>query len=359
MKWPYAARLAVSEVLGGTSQSFPGPSATRGFSLPQRVAAEVFGVRLAPETPVWAPTDASYDRPFSVLDLAEPYRVDLEELHSREAARNRHRVAIGKDADGRPVIVDLMGAEEGGDGPHGLLAGVIGTGRSELLRNLVLDAAVVHPSTSLNFVLADWHGGATWSGFERLPHVSSIITNMTAEPPLIGRFEDALRAEMHRRTEVLHHAGFTALGAYEAARRAGDDLDEMATLLVVIENFTEFVAARPAFAGFLSEALVIGRSVGVNLLLVASRLPESLIGVLRGVMDQLTYRIVLAMHSRQEWATALGVVAAPEMPAIRLGHGYFRSRDRAPTPFGFSEFPASEAVVRQLSDHGPYAPRFL
>ena len=81
-------------------------------------------------------------------------------------------------------------------GPHGLLIGATGSGKSELLRTLVLALALTHSSETLNFVLVDFKGGATFLGLDRLPHTSAVITNLADEAALVSRMQDALHGEL-------------------------------------------------------------------------------------------------------------------------------------------------------------------
>jgi S-DNA-T family DNA segregation ATPase FtsK/SpoIIIE len=107
-------------------------------------------------------------------------------------------------------------------GPHGLLIGATGSGKSELLRTLVLGLAATHSSESLNFVLVDFKGGATFSSLDRLPHTAAVITNLADELPLVDRMVDAINGELIRRQELLRRAGnFASLRDYEKARAGG------------------------------------------------------------------------------------------------------------------------------------------
>ena len=86
-----------------------------------------------------------------------------------------------------------------GMGPHGVLVGATGSGKSEVLRTLVLSLALSHSPDQLNFVLIDFKGGATFAGMGGMPHISSIITNLGDEASLVDRMEDALDGEINRR----------------------------------------------------------------------------------------------------------------------------------------------------------------
>ena len=121
--------------------------------------------------------------------------------------RDRLRVGFGVDASGEPVHLDLKEAARGGMGPHGLVVGATGSGKSELLRTLVLGLTLTHPPDDLALVLVDFKGGATFAGLAELPHVSALVTNLASELALVDRAEDVLGGELVRRQELLRAAG--------------------------------------------------------------------------------------------------------------------------------------------------------
>ena len=138
----------------------------------------------------------------------------------RRHAADRLHVPIGVDEAGVPVTLDLKESAEGGSGPHGLCVGATGSGKSELLRTLVLGLVATHSSAELNLVLVDFKGGATFLGLGGLPHVSAVITNLADELHLVDRMADALAGEITRRQELLRAAGnLTGTAEYAAARR--------------------------------------------------------------------------------------------------------------------------------------------
>src|SRR6202035_5385397 len=91
----------------------------------------------------------------SLLGIGAPESLDVASLWRNRAARNRLRVPIGLDAGGLPVELDIKESAQGGMGPHGLVIGATGSGKSELLRTLVLGLALTHSPQLLNFVLVD------------------------------------------------------------------------------------------------------------------------------------------------------------------------------------------------------------
>ncbi len=158
----------------------------------------------------------------SLLGIDSLLTLDVAALRRARAPRDRLRVPIGHDAGGQPVELDIKESAQGGMGPHGLVVGATGSGKSELLRTLVLGLAITHSAEDLNFVLVDFKGGATFLGLDRLPHVSAVITNLADELPLVDRMRDALAGEVVRRQELLRAAGnYASLRDYTRARAEG------------------------------------------------------------------------------------------------------------------------------------------
>lgn len=248
-----------------------------------------------------------------LLDLPDVRDLDLSRQWRYLPERDRLRVPIGQDADGAPLILDLKESASQGMGPHGLIIGATGSGKSEVLRTLVLSLALTHSPEQLNFVLVDFKGGATFAGMADMPHVSAIITNLGEEISLVDRMQDALQGEMVRRQELLRAAGnFVNVGEYEKARKNGrDDLAPLPALLIVADEFSELLSAKPEFIESFVAIGRLGRSLHVHLLLASQRLEESR---LKGLDTHLSYRIGLRTFSAAESRTVIGVPDAYHLP---------------------------------------------
>lgn len=265
-----------------------------------------------------------------LLGLGDPYEFDLAASWSARSNRDRLRVPIGVTADGRPLELDLKESAQDGMGPHGLLVGATGSGKSELLRTLVLALAVTHSSEILNFVLVDFKGGATFTRLDRLPHTSAVITNLADELPLVDRMLDAIQGELMRRQELLRAAGnYASQRDYEKARAAGAPLAPLPSLLIIVDEFSELLTARPDFIDMFVQIGRVGRSLGVHLLLASQRLDE---GRLRGLESHLSYRIGLRTFSAMESRAVLGVPDAYQLPRAP-GNGFLKTEAEALTRF--------------------------
>ncbi|WP_434444132.1 type VII secretion protein EccCa [Lentzea sp. E54] len=277
--------------------------------------------RLGGTTEVSEPMVVDFDLPrlLGVTDLDE---LDPRTLWRTEFDADRLRIPLGIAEDGSKVELDIKESAQGGMGPHGLLIGATGSGKSELLRTLVLGLAMTHSSEILNFVLVDFKGGATFLGLDRLPHTSAVITNLADEAPLVTRMQDALHGEMVRRQELLRSAGnYSSLLDYERARQSGTPLDPLPTLFVIVDEFSELLAANPDFAELFVMIGRLGRSLGVHLLLASQRIED---GRMHKLESHLSYRIGLRTFSAMESRSVIGVPDAYQLPSAP-GNGYLRS----------------------------------
>ncbi|MFJ4471704.1 type VII secretion protein EccCa [Streptomyces sp. NPDC089424] len=266
----------------------------------------------------------------TLLGIPDLHRHDPATLFARHTGSARLRVPIAVGVDGRPMELDIKESAQGGMGPHGMLIGATGSGKSELLRTLVLGLALTNSSETLNFVLVDFKGGATFLGLEELPHTSAVITNLADEVALVERMQDALHGELIRRQELLRAAGnYTSALEYERARAAGTDLTPLPSLFVVVDEFSELLSAHREFMDLFVMIGRLGRSLGVHLLLASQRLDE---GRMHQLESHLSYRIGLRTFSAMESRGVLGVPDAYELPA-QPGSGYLKSGVEALTRF--------------------------
>ncbi|SEF31445.1 DNA segregation ATPase FtsK/SpoIIIE, S-DNA-T family [Amycolatopsis pretoriensis] len=261
----------------------------------------------------------------SLLELlgipGDPMTFDVQQAWRPRPIRDRYRVPFGVGEYGQPVELDIKEAAAEGMGPHGLCIGATGSGKSEFLRTLVLGMLATHSSSTLNFVLVDFKGGATFLGLDKAPHVSAVITNLADEVTLVDRMKDALAGEMNRRQEALKNGGnFKNVWEYEKARENGADLDPLPALFIVCDEFSELLAAKPDFIDLFVAIGRLGRSLQMHMLLASQRLEE---GKLRGLDSHLSYRIGLKTFSAAESRAAIGVPDAFELPSVP-GGGYLK-----------------------------------
>ncbi|WP_410650155.1 type VII secretion protein EccCa [Amycolatopsis sp. cmx-4-54] len=293
------------------------------------VESEALARLLAPYRVGTAAQDAAEEEPLlsnpGLLELlgipGDPMTFDVQQAWRPRPVRDRYRVPFGVGEYGQPVELDIKEAAMEGMGPHGLCIGATGSGKSEFLRTLVLGMLATHSSSTLNFVLVDFKGGATFLGLDAAPHVSAVITNLADEVTLVDRMKDALAGEMNRRQEALKNGGnFKNVWEYEKARENGADLDPLPALFIVCDEFSELLAAKPDFIDLFVAIGRLGRSLQMHMLLASQRLEE---GKLRGLDSHLSYRIGLKTFSAAESRAAIGVPDAFELPSVP-GGGYLK-----------------------------------
>jgi DNA segregation ATPase FtsK/SpoIIIE, S-DNA-T family len=310
-----ATRVGNSLTPVGTADALPLPVAG---SLAQQLAEFRLDV-----TTAQAEDLATVDQTLpGLLGIADPGLLDLAALWAPRPLRDRLRAPIGICADGTVLELDIKESAQDGMGPHGLVIGATGSGKSELLRTLVLALAATHPPEQLNLVLVDFKGGATFAGMASLPHVAAVITNLQDDLALVDRMQEALSGEMNRRQEILRAAGnLVSIRDYDRARQRGADLPPLPSLFIVVDEFSELLSQKPDFADLFAQIGRLGRSLGLHLLLASQRLDE---GRLRGLEANLSYRVCLRTFTEQESRTVLGSPDAYQLPSAP-GHGYLRA----------------------------------
>lgn len=213
------------------------------------------------------------------LDLFLVGRVahlDIAQRWKKHDASRSLAVPVGIDSEGALVEIDL---HERADGPHGLIAGTTGSGKSEFIITLVLSLCVSFPPDEVSFLFIDYKGGGLAGAFDndryRLPHVAGTITNLDGNA--IGRALVSLRSELRRRQSVLNDARAATgeatmdIHRYLSLYRQGVVRDPMPHLMVIADEFAELKQQEPAFMDELMSAARIGRSLGIHLLLATQK----------------------------------------------------------------------------------------
>lgn len=256
-----------------------------------------------------------------ILGVRDPAALDPWTSWRPRGQRELLRVPIGLGSGDGVVLLDLKESAHGGMGPHGLVVGATGSGKSEMLRTLVSSLVVNHGPDRLALMLVDFKGGATFAAMEQIPHIAGIITNLQDDLTLIDRMHDALFGEMQRRQQALKLAGnLPNVTAYQDLIDGGAVLEPLPHLLVIVDEFSELLTAKPDFAELFVAIGRIGRSIGVHLLLATQKLE---MGKIRGLESHLSYRISLRTFSESESRDAIGVPDAYHLPP-EPGSGYLK-----------------------------------
>ena len=219
---------------------------------------------------------------------------------------------VGSTPEG-PFVLDLCR-----DGPHVLVGGTTGSGKSEFLRTLVTSLAVSAPPEELTFVLVDFKGGAAFGPCAGLPHVVGVVTDL--DDHLVSRALASLRAELRRRERVLATVGASDLDSYQRMRAAGSE--PVPRLVLVVDELRALVEELPEFVTGLVRLAALGRSLGVHLVLATQR-PSGALSA--EVQANVSLRIAFRMRDRADSVDVLDDSAAagiaPSTPGRALARG--------------------------------------
>ena len=292
--------------------------------------------------------------------IDDPSDIDFDALWgSRTDAmgRSRLRAPFGNRSDnGELLFLDMKSLDEGGDGPHGVMSGTTGSGKSTLVRTVIESLMLGHPPEELQFVLADLKGGSAVKPFNGVPHVSRIITDLEEDQALMERFLDALWGEIARRKAICDSAGVDDAKEYNSVRsrmRArGQDMPPLPMLVVVIDEFYEWFRIMPTAVDVLDSIGRQGRAYWIHLMM-ASQTIESRAEKL---MENMGYRLVLKARTAGA-AQAAGVPNAVNLPA-QAGLGYFRRSLEDIVRFQ-AEFLWRDYITRGITVDGEEAPALV
>ena len=257
---------------------------------------------------------ASLPDSMSLLDLlgGEPTPETVESRWIATRGTDRLRVPIGATADG-PLVLDLVA-----DGPHLLIGGTTGSGKSELLRSMVAGLALSADPDHLAFVLIDYKGGAAFDRCAEMPHVAGMVTDL--DDRLAERALLCLHAELRHREERLRAVGAEDLAAFRS--RAGDaGGDSLPRLVVVVDEFATLAAELPEFLRSLVGIAQRGRSLGVHMVLATQR-PAGV--VTDDIRANTSCRIALRVTDRHDSNDVIDSPDAARIPRQRPGRAMAR-----------------------------------
>ena len=258
------------------------------------------------------------------------------------------RAQIGTDVNGEPFMLDL---HEKAHGPHGLVAGMTGSGKSEFIITYVLSMAVNYSPEEVQFVLIDYKGGGLASAFvdsetgKKIPHIAGTITNLDKSE--IHRALASINSELRRRQEVFNDVkmktgeGTVDIYKYQRMYRDGMLDEPMSHLVIVCDEFAELKSQQPEFMNDLVSAARIGRSLGVHLIL-ATQKPSGVVDA--QIWSNAKFKICLKVQDKQDSNEMIRNDLAAELKQV--GRFYLL--------VGYSEF---FSMGQSAWAGAPYSPR--
>ena len=248
-------------------------------------------------------------RLLDVLPMPEPGADAV--LAAWQRCSRTTKAVIGEDAEGQ-FWLDVRA-----DGPHALVAGTTGSGKSELLQTLIASLCVGNTPEAMTFVLVDYKGGAAFKDCARLPHTVGMVTDLDGH--LTSRALESLGAELRRREHQLAGADAKDIEDYVAAMAPGDE--PMPRLMIIIDEFAALVSELPDFVTGLVDIARRGRSLGVHLVLATQR-PAGVVSA--EIKSNTNLRIALRVTDENDSQDVIEASASAFIPPSIPGRAYAR-----------------------------------
>ena len=202
---------------------------------------------------------------FELLHILAVEDVNLAQRWNAAKVYQSMAAPIGVAKSGM-ILLDL---HDKAHGPHGLVAGTTGSGKSELLQTYILSMAALYHPYEVGFVIIDFKGGGMANQFKDLPHMMGRITNIDGKE--INRSLRSIKAELNKRQRLFAEAGVNHIDNYIIKVRKGEVKIPLPHLILIVDEFAELKAEQPDFMKELISAARIGRSLGVHLILATQK----------------------------------------------------------------------------------------
>lgn len=263
---------------------------------------------------------ADSPRLFQALNISSAEDIDI----ARRERRHRLAVPLGITSSGELIYLDLRERALSGNGPHGVLGGATGYGKSALLRSMIAGLVATHTTDEVALLLVDYKGGETFDAFSESPHLAGFVTDIAGDAGLIDRLGHAIDAEVDRRKKTLAwvrdnkpfdigelSGSELVYAVQEWAAETGESRMRMPSLIVAIDEFGELLANHPGLADQFATVCRQGRSIGMHFLFATQQLEQRDV---RTLNPHLSWRICLHMNSVDDAREVLGTPDLPELP---------------------------------------------
>ncbi|MCR5093946.1 MAG: type VII secretion protein EssC [Lachnospiraceae bacterium] len=251
------------------------------------------------------------------LDMYKTSRVETLDIYHRWLENRTYesmRAMVGYKSGNQPLFLDI---HEKYHGPHGLVAGTTGSGKSETLQSYILSLAINYHPDEVAFILIDYKGGGMAQSFEGLPHVSGVITNLGGNAT--NRALLSINAEIKHRQKLFNDFKVKHIDAYIELYRSGVATEPMPHLLIIADEFAELKKEQPEFVRSLVSAARVGRSLGVNLIL-ATQKPSGVVD--DEIWSNTRFRLCLRVADKSD---SNEMLKKPDAAYITgTGRGYFQ-----------------------------------
>ncbi|GEM_PF-5016604 len=281
-----------------------------------------------------------------LLNAQQADEVDIGALYAEhQRPEMQLDFPIGLNRENKPMRMILREAGQGGFGSHAILAGMPGTGKSVLLKTIVLSIAATHSPAVVNFLLGDFKAGAAeLKELQTLPHVVGYITDL--DEAMAERARIAMESELKRRQRKMDQAGGRVTDIWSYNRENPED--PLPHLIIILDEFARALQLNSAFRATMDDIAARGRALGVHLFLSTQRASD----FDERIRPNIDFRLSLRVASRQDSMTMFHRPDAADIPSTRPGRGYIQysgSEGEVFEPFQAAHALALHQVGRQTS----------
>ena len=253
---------------------------------------------------------------YELLDILTVEDMNLDERWNNSIVYKSLAAPLGVKKKGEIIYLDISD-KAGAHGPHGLVAGTTGSGKSEVLQTYILSMATLYHPYEVGFVIIDFKGGGMANQFKELPHLIGTITNIDGRE--INRSLLSIKAELVKRQEWFSENGVNHINDYIKLYKSGKVNRPMPHLIMIVDEFAELKQEYPDFMKELISAARIGRTLGVHLIL-ATQKPAGVVDA--QIWSNSKFKLCLKVQTKEDSNEVLKTPMAAEI--IEPGRAYFQ-----------------------------------
>lgn len=253
---------------------------------------------------------------FEMLNILSVEDIDLHERWGNAQVYKSLSAPIGVKTKNQIVYLDISD-KSNAHGPHGLVAGTTGSGKSEVLQTYILSMATLYHPYEVGFVIIDFKGGGMANQFKNLPHLIGTITNIDGRE--INRSLLSIKAELVKRQEMFSESGVNHINDYIKLYKAGKVAKPMPHLIMIVDEFAELKQEYPDFMKELISAARIGRTLGIHLIL-ATQKPAGVVDA--QIWSNSKFKLCLKVQTKEDSNEVIKTPLAAEI--VEPGRAYFQ-----------------------------------
>ena len=229
---------------------------------------------------------------FDMYGVSRPQELDAATRWKKSDVVSSMRALVGFRSGNTPCYLDI---NEKYHGPHGLVAGTTGSGKSETLQTYILSLAVNYSPEDVGFFIIDYKGGGMANLFDNLPHMIGSISNLSGNQ--VKRAMVSIQSENRRRQRIFTEYGVNNINGYTKLYKSGDATEPVPHLFIIVDEFAELKREEPEFMKELISVAQVGRSLGVHMILSTQR-PSGTVD--ENIWANSKFRLCLRVQDRQD-----------------------------------------------------------